>query len=90
MTEPCMKSFSPDGLTGMIFAAEGMRDTIVLLNGPMGCRFYHSSTSGFLMQRPVLYVPTDDGTATTTSTARRIRCGRRSSTSATISPFPSL
>ena len=68
MTERCMKSispdlgsFSPDGLTGMIFAAEGMRDTIVLLNGPMGCRFYHSSTSGFLMRHPLLYLPSKDG-----------------------------
>ena len=48
-------------MTGMIFAAVGMRDTIVLLNGPMGCRFYHSSTSGFLMERPLLSVPGEDG-----------------------------
>ena len=47
----------PDGLTGIIFALEGMKNTIVLLNGPMGCRFYHSTTSGYLMQRPLLYLP---------------------------------
>lgn len=57
MTENCFRSITPDSLTGMIFAMEGMRDTIVLLNGPMGCRFYHSSTSGFLMRRPLLYLP---------------------------------
>lgn len=59
MTDSCFKSISPDGLTGMIFAMEGMRESIVLLNGPMGCRFYHSSTSGFLMRRPLLYLPAE-------------------------------
>ena len=57
MTEDCIRSISPDGLTGIIFALEGMKNTIVLLNGPMGCRFYHSTTSGYLMQRPLLYLP---------------------------------
>ena len=41
----------------MIFAAEGMENAVVLLNGPMGCRFYHSTTSRFLSVRPVLYLP---------------------------------
>ena len=54
MTASCTRSISPDAITGMIFAMEGMQETIVLLNGPMGCRFYHSSTSGFLMRRPLL------------------------------------
>ena len=57
MTGDCIKSIMPDGLTGIIFALEGMQNTIVLLNGPMGCRFYHSTTSGYLMQRPLLYLP---------------------------------
>ena len=57
MTGNCIRSISPDAITGMIFAMEGMQDTVVLLNGPMGCRFFHSSTSGFLMQRPLLYLP---------------------------------
>ena len=61
MTENCFKSISPDSITGMIFAMEGIRDAIVLLNGPMGCRFYHSSTSGFLMLRPLLYLPLKEG-----------------------------
>lgn len=60
MTENSIRSISPDGITGMIFAMEGMQDTIVLLNGPMGCRFYHSSTSGFLMRRPLLYLPSGE------------------------------
>ena len=43
MTKPCTKSISPDSITGMIFAAEGIRNVIVLLNGPMGCKFYPAS-----------------------------------------------
>ena len=38
-------SIHPDGITGMIFAMEGIKNAVVLLNGPMGCRFYHSTTS---------------------------------------------
>ncbi|MBQ9911454.1 MAG: oxidoreductase [Firmicutes bacterium] len=57
MTESSLKSISPDSITGMIFAMEGMKNTVVLLNGPMGCRFYHSTTSQYLCIRPVLYLP---------------------------------
>ncbi|MBQ1312231.1 MAG: hypothetical protein IIY55_10320 [Blautia sp.] len=60
MTESCIRSISPDGLTGIIFALEGMKKTIVLFNGPMGCRFYHSTTSGFLVMRPLLYLPVNE------------------------------
>ncbi|MFA5312381.1 MAG: nitrogenase component 1 [Methanomassiliicoccales archaeon] len=35
----------PDGLTGAIFAAEGIQDGCTLLNGPMGCKFYHGYMS---------------------------------------------
>ena len=38
----------------MIFAMEGIKNTMVLLNGPMGCKFYHSTTSAHLMKRPDL------------------------------------
>ncbi len=41
----------------MIFAMEGMQNSVVLLNGPMGCRFYHSTTSQYMTIRPVLYLP---------------------------------
>ncbi|MDO4621737.1 MAG: nitrogenase component 1 [Eubacteriales bacterium] len=47
----------PDSLTGMIFAMEGIHGAMVLLNGPMGCKFYHSTTSQFLTMRPALYLP---------------------------------
>ena len=38
-------SITPDSLSGILFAYEGIKRTIVLLNGPTGCKFYHSSTS---------------------------------------------
>ena len=31
----------PDGFTGAILAAEGITDASVLLNGPLGCKYYH-------------------------------------------------
>ena len=60
MTGNCLKSISADSLTGAVFALEGMRNTVVLLNGPMGCRFYHSTTSRFLLPRPLLKLPAGD------------------------------
>lgn len=46
--EPINPSFSeltPDGFTGAIMAAEGIRNAAVLLNGPTGCKFYHGAMS---------------------------------------------
>ena len=57
MTANCTNSITPDSITGMIFAAEGIRGTVTLLNGPMGCKFYHSTTSQFLLDRPPLCLP---------------------------------
>lgn len=50
-----------DSLTGMIFAAEGIKNSVVLLNGPMGCKFYHSTTSKFLTMRPMALIPSETG-----------------------------
>lgn len=50
-----------DSLTGILFGVEGIRNSLVLLNGPMGCKFYHSTTSQFLMDRPPLYLPVSEG-----------------------------
>lgn len=61
MTRHYSKNISPDSITGMIFAMEGIRNTVVLLNGPMGCKFYHSTTSQFLTIRPLLYLPPENG-----------------------------
>jgi nitrogenase molybdenum-iron protein alpha/beta subunit len=35
----------PDGLTGAILAIEGIRDGAAVLNGPTGCKGYHSALS---------------------------------------------
>lgn len=35
----------PDSLSGVVFALEGVEGTTVLLNGPTGCKYYHSSIS---------------------------------------------
>jgi len=44
-----MSSFSkntfPDSLSGIIFALEGIDRSCVLLNGPTGCKFFHSAIS---------------------------------------------
>ena len=69
MTERCSKntsdneirSITPDGISGMIFTMEGIKNSVILLNGPMGCKFYHSTTSQFLMPRPALYLPVEEG-----------------------------
>lgn len=61
MTGHCSTPVSPDGITGMIFAMEGIRGCVTLLNGPMGCRFYHSTTSQFLSIHPMLYLPSQGG-----------------------------
>ncbi len=45
MTKSCIESTSADSLSGAIFALEGIKDSCVLLNGPTGCKFYHSTIS---------------------------------------------
>lgn len=63
MTKNSLKNITPDGVTGAVFALEGIRNSLTLLNGPMGCKFYHSSTSPFLMPRPALRLPVQEGEA---------------------------
>ncbi len=52
------KNISPDSLTGSIFAIEGIRDACVILNGPTGCKFYHSAISDNQFIRSVSFDPT--------------------------------
>jgi nitrogenase molybdenum-iron protein alpha/beta subunit len=40
-----MLIFSHDAFTGSILAAEGIKDATVILNGPTGCKLYHSFLS---------------------------------------------
>lgn len=43
MTEDYLTSITPDSFSGLIFGFEGVRDSVLLLNGPTGCKYYHSS-----------------------------------------------
>ena len=47
----------PDSLSGAIFAIEGVADAAVVLNGPTGCKFYHSAISDSQFPRDVDYDP---------------------------------
>ena len=40
-----LKNITPDSFSGIIFALEGIKKSVTLINGPTGCRFYHSRTS---------------------------------------------
>ncbi|MCL2339601.1 MAG: oxidoreductase [Actinomycetia bacterium] len=50
-------STTPDALTGAIFAIEGIADAAVVLNGPTGCKFYHSAVSDSQFPRSADYDP---------------------------------
>lgn len=45
MTKNYLTSITPDSLSGLVFGFEGIKNTVVLMNGPTGCKFYHSATS---------------------------------------------
>ncbi len=38
-------SITPDSFSGIVFALEGVSRSIVLINGPSGCKYYHSAVS---------------------------------------------
>ena len=40
-----LNGITPDSFSGFIFAIEGITRSVVLVNGPSGCKFYHSATS---------------------------------------------
>ena len=40
-----LNSITPDSFSGILFALEGIAHTVTLINGPTGCKFYHSATS---------------------------------------------
>lgn len=50
-------STTPDSLTGAIFAIEAIADAAVVLNGPTGCKFYHSAISDEQFPRHTDYDP---------------------------------
>ncbi len=53
----CTENILPDSLTGAIFAIEGIRDACVILNGPTGCKFYHSAISDEQFTRSLSFDP---------------------------------
>ena len=55
--KPYTENILPDSLTGAIFALEGIRDACVILNGPTGCKFYHSAISDEQFVRSLSFDP---------------------------------
>ncbi len=55
--KPCSENIWPDGFSGAIFALEGIKDGVVILNGPTGCKFYHSAVSDFQYPRDLSFDP---------------------------------
>ncbi|MDR2403444.1 MAG: oxidoreductase, partial [Spirochaetaceae bacterium] len=53
----CSENISPDGFTGALFAIEGIKDACTILNGPTGCKFYHSAISDSQFFRSPTYDP---------------------------------
>ena len=45
MIKTYLTNITPDSLSGLTFGFEGIKNTVVLMNGPTGCKFYHSATS---------------------------------------------
>mgnify|MGYP000888390688 CR=1 FL=1 len=45
MMKHYLKNITPDSFSGLVFAMEGIHKTVVLINGPTGCKFYHSAVS---------------------------------------------
>ena len=51
------QSITPDSFSGIIFALEGIANTVVLLNGPTGCKFYHAAVSENITMKPFEFDP---------------------------------
>ncbi len=39
------ENITADSFSGIVFALEGIKNSVVLVNGPTGCKFYHSAVS---------------------------------------------
>jgi nitrogenase molybdenum-iron protein alpha/beta subunit len=51
------ENIAPDSFSGAIFAIEGIKDACTVLNGPTGCKFYHSAISDSQFFRTPTYDP---------------------------------
>lgn len=45
------ENITPDSFSGAVFAVEGIADSCTVLNGPTGCKFYHSAISESCLMR---------------------------------------
>ena len=52
MTETYLRNITADYITGAVSTCEGIKDSLVLINGPLGCKFYHGYAAGQSMIRP--------------------------------------
>ncbi|MFA8433370.1 MAG: nitrogenase component 1 [Marinifilaceae bacterium] len=55
--ETSLQNILPDAFSGALFALEGIKDSVVVLNGPTGCKFYHAAVSGDQLCRGFSYDP---------------------------------
>lgn len=44
MTDDYLSGITPDSMSGLIFGFGGIHNALVILNGPTGCKFFHSIT----------------------------------------------
>ena len=57
MTGDYLRNITPDSISGVLLALEGVGGCVTLLNGPSGCKFYHSSVSDNQMIRQLEFDP---------------------------------
>jgi nitrogenase molybdenum-iron protein alpha/beta subunit len=46
MTEQYLREFTADYISGVVSACEGIRDSLALINGPVGCKTYYGFAAG--------------------------------------------
>ncbi|MDR0708433.1 MAG: oxidoreductase, partial [Spirochaetaceae bacterium] len=51
------ENITPDSFSGALFAVEGIKDACTILNGPTGCKFYHSAIADAQFLRTPTFNP---------------------------------
>ena len=57
MTNRYLTDITPDSFSGIVFSFEGISNSVTVLNGPTGCKFFHSSTADNQMIRQLSFDP---------------------------------
>ncbi len=57
MTNRYLTDITPDSFSGIVFAFEGISNSVTVLNGPTGCKFFHSATADQQMIRQLSFDP---------------------------------